>query len=416
MESLAYILLYLVPFERIPSIEIFGLTARLSTFAILVFVLIFLPGFLYKKKYLPISSIDKSIIAFLLITYSSILVAEDKKRALIVAALLTFVICGYLLVTRVLRVKFNFEKVSKVIIWSALATALFGFFQFFGDSRFGLPANVTGLIPRYTKEILGFARVQSVGMEPLYYANFLFLPIFILSSRILTAAKKPAVFDLVSLTIVLSAFILSLSRGAYAGFAAGIVTLIALLVIFSHLRKHAWKLVIVGLVAWGLSQMAVLDVSGGQGVTDFTEQVTVPEKTAGASTNPRLESYREAIRLFRENPILGVGIGNYGVVSKFEKNIAEAGYIIVNNQYLETLAETGIVGFVSFAVLIFLLIVKLFRALRLNKANAPSIALTLTLVSVLTQYNFFSTIYILYIWIVVALIESMPIATGEGDK
>jgi len=129
-------------------------------------------------------------------------------------------------------------------------------------------------------------------------------------------------------------------------------------------------------------------------------------ETREAGVTPRLATYRSAYHLFRSSPWVGVGLGNFALVTDQGKTDANQ-YPIVNNIYLEVLAETGILG----ALALFAIVVISLRTLwRLRSSDSdmifPTLALAPVLVGLLVQYNFFSTIYILFVWVVVGLVAA----------
>lgn len=81
----------------------------------------------------------------------------------------------------------------------------------------------------------------------------------------------------------------------------------------------------------------------------------------------RVALWAAAGSMFLSNPIIGVGYGNFmGVYADFTRGIV-ANKLDAHNIYLQLLAETGIVGFLFFFVIVF-------RALRLSlhQMRAPT--------------------------------------------
>jgi len=76
-------------------------------------------------------------------------------------------------------------------------------------------------------------------------------------------------------------------------------------------------------------------------------------------TNGRLHFWSVAIRIFLEHPILGAGLDAFGVA--FSKHDTWHGIFRVeqaHNEYLQILAETGIIGFACIAAFLYLLLKK----------------------------------------------------------
>jgi O-antigen ligase len=155
----------------------------------------------------------------------------------------------------------------------------------------------------------------------------------------------------VLLTIVpISALILSGSRGGIIGFAfeLGILALLAL-----SRRAKAWKsrrviaaavvaLVAVAMVAW---------VGADRAIAKFST-LKSPEVSLGR----RISMARGAAHIFLDHPIIGCGTG--ALVDVFPAyETAYDGRLVdhVHNDYLETLAETGILGGLCGAAFLILL-------------------------------------------------------------
>jgi O-antigen ligase len=165
-------------------------------------------------------------------------------------------------------------------------------------------------------------------------------------------------FVLVSLVFALTALALlfSWSRGAWMGFAAGLVVLLA----FWPRRLALAPLVLLLLLAAlliafnaGLLPTAVVDRLGGF-AGDFTlgDVRGVDINDANYSVLERIAHWQAALDMTRDNLWLGVGFGNYGA--------AYADYDLINwpdalghahNYYLNLLAETGVIGLLAYLLL-----------------------------------------------------------------
>jgi len=123
----------------------------------------------------------------------------------------------------------------------------------------------------------------------------------------------------------------------------------------------------------------------------------------------RKDASELAIEWWRVYPWRGVGLGGYGKLEledKFQLQ-AEDYQPIVNNQYLETLVETGILGIAFFILFFGFVLVRSVQAwfVANNDFDRATLAgLTLGVIAILAQYATFSTIYIVYVWVFVALL------------
>jgi putative inorganic carbon (hco3(-)) transporter len=133
----------------------------------------------------------------------------------------------------------------------------------------------------------------------------------------------------------------SFSRGAYLGLIAGMVAV--------GLFRSRWLLAaaVVIVLGWQL----VLPVAVQQRIVMTTEDAQEGQQF-DSSAQQRIELWRDAMDLFKQNPVTGTGFESYshlGRVGDFRDT---------HNYYVKVLAETGVVGLVLFVVLLW----KLMRA------------------------------------------------------
>ncbi len=73
-------------------------------------------------------------------------------------------------------------------------------------------------------------------------------------------------------------------------------------------------------------------------------------------SNGRIEFWRNSLEIIRDNPIIGTGLGSFGVAyTRYDDWNGALRVEHAHNDYLEILATTGIVGFLIVAAFIFLL-------------------------------------------------------------
>jgi putative inorganic carbon (HCO3(-)) transporter len=76
----------------------------------------------------------------------------------------------------------------------------------------------------------------------------------------------------------------------------------------------------------------------------------------------RLALWQAAAQMFIEHPVLGVGYGNYKVV--YSSLVSYQGNLDAHNLYLQLLAETGVIGFVSFCAFVGAFLFSALRSMR----------------------------------------------------
>jgi O-antigen ligase len=407
---LLYFILAVLPLERIPSLDLSSpihATIRLSQVAGLILVLINLP-MLWRKKAQIVSQPWVYLLVFVAISLVSAITSSHHLRSMSVWVFTTFeIVLAWTIMLVAERNKY--KTYAWIIIWSAVAVCLFGIYQFFGD-LLGLPASLTGLRDLYTSAVYGFPRIQSTGLEPLYFDDFLLIPIALLVAMISTRSSRKLWLALIFISTVLLA---NVSRGATIALVG-----MALVAITWFGVKKAWRsaaIVAGSLIAAGLLAMALVAVGShiatnrnantNDALKNFKNHAT--DISSGESAEGRTITRHLALTATKENSFLGVGPGNFGFYSheklpkKFGDNSA-----IVNNEPLEILSETGVLGlaaFLGFVVSLLWLIWKHWKDLD-GTTQWFAGGLILALIGVAGQYQTFSTLYITHIWVAIGLL------------
>lgn len=128
------------------------------------------------------------------------------------------------------------------------------------------------------------------------------------------------------------------------------VALILLIVLQKNL-KHRVQVSIISLVAIGV----LLFFSGS--ILDFIKGIS-PAISEGTDTvGIRYAFWKAGLEMWRDHPIVGVGIGMFPSYLKFYPNPSYLAVFlkgsVAHNMYISMLAETGIIGFLLFFALLF---------------------------------------------------------------
>ena len=411
---LIYFILAVLPLERIPSFELtfpIDMTVRLSQLAGLVLIAINLP-LMWRSRRLLWRSPWRWLAGFILICLLSTGLAVNVNRAIAVTLFSVFVV----LVAWAIALRFERERLGvyfRILVVSALAACAFGFYQFFGD-LLGLSPSLTGLRDVYTKSVFGFPRIQSTALEPLYFGNYLLIASGLLIVAVLRNFRSR--FALWALIPLLTVVWLTVSRGAMVALAVCLTIGLGAALARKRLRQ-AGSLVGVILVsiglAYGLLYLGTHFVirsktsQSSHAIANYTKQTT--NVSQGDSAEGRAMTRKLAVQAFAEQPVLGIGPGNFGsyAARKQPERFGEGG-AIVNNEPLELLAETGVLGTLCLVVFV----VALTRAsIRLAKDGAMDYVwiygLLLALLGILLQYQTFSTLYIMHIWVAIGLLTGL---------
>jgi oligosaccharide repeat unit polymerase len=336
---LVALLLFALPFERLLTIEFQGFTIKPSYLAGIILIITF--AFSFKeglKSFFSKIKFDKSEIILLLFSawsYLGLFWTPDKKRTFVISSLYLFVFLVYLVLKRVVKKEW-LPRIFNIIVWLGVLTSIFSFWQFFADTM-GLSQNISTLRDYYTKQIFGFPRVQSTFLEPLYFGNFLIIPIFI---AIYHFFEKPMPRKALPVLIMTLALFLTMSRGAIYGLVGGLTIFLFFYIIKIKQIKTAIFTVLIVLAGFGLSLGAV-SLSSKTGAKDYlnhAKQNEVLDSLGGSlgSVDITNRNYTVplAIEKIKQGNYLGLGAGAFGSLPQFKLLRENGAYQTVNNLYL----------------------------------------------------------------------------------
>ncbi|MFA5069680.1 MAG: O-antigen ligase family protein [Patescibacteria group bacterium] len=402
---------FFLPFERIGTLEVSSFTLKINhLFGLITIVAWFLTMLIKKEVRFKKMPIIVPLLLFLLINLLSFTQAANLMRAATVFLFTLLAILIGLTAANLIDTKEKLKRTVIVLFLSAFLVTVFGLFQFAGDLS-GLPPSITGLRDLYTKEVFGFPRVHSTALEPLYFANYLLIPLCLALSLLFGRSKKIKWFWLLMLIILgLTNFILALSRAAYIALVFSLIILL-----FFHfrnlfsLKRIIYALVVILAVYFLFVRIFHLTGDFSLYFEKFSTQVT--GIFTGASYTDRADTINQAWALFKTHPYLGVGTGNFGPeVAWYALVTPEKGWLIVNNEFLEILTETGIFGLLAFFAWLAVLFIRSFQAVRRAKdafLKAVMIGLSAAFIGVIIQYQTFSILYIIHVWFLFGLMMAV---------
>ncbi len=411
----------LLPFERIGGVSLSGLNVRASQVGLALAWSAFL--FAWLSGRVPIAWRRPAFLAlagFFAATGLSLLNTENLPRSIAVLGFTLFTASLTFLLPHVFTDGKKLASARNAILVSAAVVSIFGLWQFVGD-MLGAPLWLTGLRDTYSRAVLGFTRIQSTAAEPLYFADYLLLPVALCAAWLLRGTKHPKALALLLGAMLIDIFLTS-SRGGWLGFGVTAVTLGWI----ERRRFRDPKLIVRGgaiaLAALGIGVLLLGRFFSPTAVTvseSFYRHVT--NLFGGAAYDDRAQTISSALDAWRRHPWIGVGFGGYGpTVSPFPYAAPEAGWPIVNNETLELLAETGIAGLLAF--LVFLICV--FREGVCTREqdgtgdgtrSAIRSACLAALCGMLVQYQTFSTLYVLHVWFTIGLLLAASRSSGDLD-
>ena len=167
----------------------------------------------------------------------------------------------------------------------------------------------------------GRVRYRGVLQDPneLALAGGAGLPLAFAFGQVQKGSLRYRTLALLAFALILACTVLTASRG-------GQLVFLAVLAAYFINRVGA-----VGLLLGGVLALPLL-LLGGRGGED-----------AASSTMERVDCWAEALGIWREHPLLGVGLGRFG----------EYHYMTAHNSYLLALAELGFPGMLLFVLLLY---------------------------------------------------------------
>lgn len=393
-----------LPFERLLTFDAFGFTLKISYLFGVLAIMVALADF-FKNRKIKFDLIDKLAFCFPAYALLSVIWSIDPKRTLIISFLYLFVFLLLIVIKHFSDLKKK-EIYLNLLLSVGVLLSIFAIWQFFSNS-FGIFDQFSFLRDEYKKGVFPFPRVQATFLEPLFFANFLLIPILIAVKK---AFEKPA-DKLISffLFLTLVAFILTLSRGAYLALVVSFLAFSSpMILIFRHKFSKFIPILLTTVVAVIFSYSLIYFSTGQSGVNSYVSQATKTTDVDNPSAVSDLDYLRtrnytvEVAQNHIKQNFLGIGTGAFGSLPEFKLLKDQGRYQTVNNEYLEILVENGVVGFVLFLLLIISILVSVYRQILASKDFSSTMFLAIFL-GWLVQYLTFSNLYLIYIWVFAGL-------------
>ena len=288
-------------------------------------------------------------------------------------------------------------------------------------------------------------RLAATAGEPQVFGGFIItilpLAVAVVLFRI-TALKNG--WNFLAIPVLVLAVLMTYSAGAWAGFGLALVFLAVWLPYYNFRQAVSVFLIF---VVVGLS-IVLIDktiypnyLEAFNSITyKFTGKVPPPAKfqnkdtyqvlreNSGLTPNSKDAKYMESLRskverswfrealwsMFKSSPVLGIGPGNFEKdYSRFRPTGSEDPPYIPkpHNQYMEILAETGLVGSVAFAAVIICLAAGLYRAWcgGAREDRKLLIAMTASLLAVGVHGYSFGILVHVQVWLLLALTVALTV-------
>ncbi|AMX82279.1 polymerase [Geobacillus subterraneus] len=342
----------------------------------------------------PLKPIALAFAAFFIIAIVSLVKAVSLAPAIMeLARYLSYVVL-FFIVVKVQFTREQYVRFAQSFGLSALFVGLYGVIQYI----FGISLNTAGLYA--LKEAKG--RVDSTLVNPNYYASFLNLviPALLLFAVVYWRDKKAQLLMFAVYSIYVINLVLTYTRAAWVAMLGGLALVILLMpkTFIKHaIRPHmlisfvvlltivyfmpdvqsrtysavyAMEKIISRHMPGGLADHFAGDNGDeGGGFLDgdeADEETTEDEATTNRAVVSRVTLWKTGWAMMKENPVIGVGIGNYLVrykeyVTKYPELYIGHDQYSVHNSYLKVGAETGFLGLIAFVAIYVVYYVYLLR-------------------------------------------------------
>lgn len=429
LKYLFIISIILIPFDNLPYFgRILGelsYKGAVYSFIFLIIILFFLT-LKNKEIYFKKSKELKLLIVFLLWTtlsiifnFSSILNNNFKDRSGLSKLILQLMVLGFMiLVFYVTDIIINLKKITlydlrKYIMISLIPVLAYGTIELLnlaGIIDFSkLLENVSYVIQSYHRGVVYTKGIRSVTGEVSYFAMYISFVLPWLASYIFTEKekKKKVAYSLITFYVIIL-LIFSKSRTAY-----GIMFLqLALFSLFMlcYKIKLENKLLIIRAISISIIMFLILNVTilpkiGGDpnsmnklSVKSLVSSLKDPNNMSNVA---RLGLQQSAVEIGTENPVFGVGIGQYGFYSP--KYLSEKALTSHEVQYWidpkikdswppafalypRILAEQGILGLILWIVFLGYVVIKSMLVLKKKNDDIIGIALIVSFIGILISW------------------------------
>lgn len=299
---------------------------------------------------IKVTSMDLPIIIFIsVMLFVLIINSADYSISLEGFRAIVQYVLWYFLVLQIVDGEKGAKKVTRVFVVVTGLMALHGVFQYIIGVE--MPA---GWVDQNEAGVR--TRVFSILTSPNVFGSLLTLATPMAVSMCLSAKKKGGKYIYGFLALMMAAsLVFTFSRGAWIGF----VIAIGIYILLKDKR-----LVIPGII------LAVLVVVLVPSVGNRISYMLSPEYIESSLRGGRLVRWLTGLRILEFYPWLGVGLGQFGGAVAMnhqtsflvDTSVVETFYM--DNYYLKTAVESGIVGFSAFVMLMYSVIINSFRTLR----------------------------------------------------
>ncbi len=294
----------------------------------------------------------------------------------------------YFVAVQLLKTPRGAKHILYLLVFIGALLGLHGVYQFIVGAE--MPSTWVDTIEKGIR-----TRAYSIIGSPNILGSLMVLLIPLSIGFVYSEQKKGKKLAFAAMALVMSlCLVVTYSRGAWIGFAAAILVLI--LMIDKRLIFPA-----------AIAAVAVLVLVPSVG--DRIAYMLSPQYLQSSLSAGRAIRWLTGLQMLRENPIFGVGLGRFGGAVAMNNDIPGAFYM--DNYFLKTAVEMGLVGLAAFCALMYSTFAWCFRALRKMKNKEwlrPSQGALAGMAGVVT-HNLVENVFevpmmVTYFWLLAAII------------
>jgi len=308
----------------------------------------------------------------------------------------------------------DLERALRVWIAALTAIALFGILQWAIGVAGGTP-------PFVTQWMDAIPRINGLSYEPSYFAfsitaGLAMAMVGIVAERSFIRPRQAAACG----GVIVVALLLASSRSGWIGLAVLSLGLLAASALrWSRLRRPQRQ----GLAILGAGYLlgGALLALGPSGLYADMARKGLDTREQSSSA-PRLEGVQQALEMARRNPLVGVGLAQFGgtlaAADGQERSEREVDAMVTFNLYAELLAENGLVGLLLVLWGLLLCAVAAWRAWRARLGSLSTVAGALLAVGCLQfgiMYQFNQTLFRTDVWCLLGLTAAVAMARSKGQ-
>lgn len=294
----------------------------------------------------------KSFLGFIIFTFLSIFIAENKVEGLNVFIQYLTLFLIYIILK---LISYENPKYTKIVILSFL-------FFFIVD----LIAVISPMISDIQNQNLRPRSINYIGLlSNVNITSFVLLyklPFIIFAINRVNSNFSKGVFYFLFLITLNALFILG-SRASLITVSFLFSGILFLAYTIKEKRKSFLKIFSLSLAMLLISILINMRLINNEyNVIDRASTISV--STKDGSVNERLNFYKHSLNMFIDSPILGIGTGNWKIesINYHKENIQQ--YIVpffAHNDFLQVLSESGIFSFLFYIMLFIIPIISFFK-------------------------------------------------------